>query len=746
MEGLFQNHPYGTQTTIGTVEHLKSPSITAIKNYFNKNYVANNMAVCMSGDLDSDKTIALINKYFGDFRTGTPDFATFKAPKESPIQKPVIKEVLGPSAESVLIGFRMPGFSDRESFLMEITSMILANSEAGLIDLNLNQKQKVLGAYSYPMRLKDYSIHLLAANPKADQSLEEVKNLLLSQLEIIKKGEFDDWLLPAIVNDYKLSEIKAFESNKNRANSMVSAFIYGEDWSKFILENNTLGEVTKQDIIDFANKYYKENYVVVYKKAGTDTSIEKVNKPKISPVSVNREAQSDFYKNITEAKTPKIEPVFVNFEKDITFDKLTTDIPIHYKKNKSNELFSLKYLFDFGSDADLELDLAIDYLEYLGNDKYSAEELKKEFYKLGCSYSVFASGEKVYVSLSGLNENFEKALKLFESFLKNPKANNEALSSLIDRKLKGRADQKLSKRAILNSGLVNYAKYGDDSPFKNFLTEEELRKLKGENLTDKAKNLYSFQHKVLYYGPLEMKDLKKNLYKYHHKTKKILQPALENRSYKELDFSETEVFFVNYDMVQAEVIFLSKSIDFDVNLVPTTRVFNEYFGGSMGSIVFQELRESKALAYSVRSYYSTAKETKKPNYVVSYIGAQNDKLIDAIDGMNELLNEMPKSDLLFQNAKDALMSELETNRTTKASVLWSYEQALKYGLDYDIRSKVYQDIGAISLEDIKKFHEKYMANQKQKLLIIGNKKLLDLEGLKKYGKVTELSLEQIFGY
>ena len=393
MEGLFSKHPYGTQTTIGTVEHLKSPSITAIKSYFTKNYVANNMAICMSGDFDSDKTIALINKYFADFRTGTPDFSSFKAPLEEEIKKPIVKEVLGPSAESVLIGFRMPGFSNRESFIMEITSMILANSEAGLIDLNLNQKQKVLGAYSYPMRLKDYSVHLLAASPNADQPLEEVKDLLLSQVELIKKGEFDDWLLPAIINDYKLSEIKAFESNKNRANAMVSAFIYGEDWSKFILENTTLDQISKQDIIDFANKNYKENYVVVYKKSGTDSKTEKVIKPEISPVSVNRESQSEFYKSITGAKTPKIDPVFVDFEKDLTFDKLTADIPIHYKKNETNELFKMYYSFDFGSDADLKLDVAIDYLEYLGNDKYSAEELKKEFYKLGCTYSVFSSNE-----------------------------------------------------------------------------------------------------------------------------------------------------------------------------------------------------------------------------------------------------------------------------------------------------------------------------------------------------------------
>lgn len=746
MDGLFSKHPYGTQTTIGTIEHLKSPSITAIKKYFHKNYVANNMAICMSGDLNPDETIVLIDNYFSNYQSGTPDFQAFKAPVENTIEKPIIKNVVGPSAESVLIGFRLPGFSKRESFLMEVMSMTLANSEAGLIDLNLNQKQKVLGAYSYPMRLKDYSVHLLAASPKADQSLEEVKELLLSQVELIKKGDFDDWLLPAIVNDYRLSEIKAFESNKNRANAMVSAFIYGADWSDFILENSTLDKITKQEIIDFANKYYNNNYVVVNKKSGTDSETKKVEKPTISPVSVNRDSQSDFFKNITQAKTPSISPVFINFEKDLTFDKLTSDLPIHYKKNESNQLFNLYYLFEFGSDADLELDLAIDYLKYLGNDKYTAEELKKEFYKLGCSYSVFSSSNKVYVTLNGLDENFEKALKLFESFLKAPKANDQALKDMIDRILKGREDQKLSKKAILNSGMVNYAKYGNDSPFKHFLTEEELRKLSSDQLISKAKSLYNYQHKILYYGPKQLKDLKKDLFKYHRRTKNLLKPALVNREYKELNFDETEVYFVNYDMVQAEVVFLSKSVDFNIDMIPTTRVFNEYFGGSMGSIVFQELRESKALAYSVRSYYSTASEEGKSNYVISYIGAQNDKLFDAIDGMNQLLNEMPKSELLFKNAKDALKSELETNRTTKASVLFSYEQALKYGLDYDVKEKVYKEIDQISIQDINTFHQTYMANKKQKLLIIGNKDLVDLEGLKKYGKVTELSLEDIFGY
>src|SRR5690606_122156 len=62
---MFSKHPYGTQTVIGTIDHLKNPSITAIKEYFDTYYRPNNVAICLSGDLDYGKTIALIDKYFG---------------------------------------------------------------------------------------------------------------------------------------------------------------------------------------------------------------------------------------------------------------------------------------------------------------------------------------------------------------------------------------------------------------------------------------------------------------------------------------------------------------------------------------------------------------------------------------------------------------------------------------------------------------------------------------------------------
>lgn len=742
-EGLFQKHTYGTQTTIGTVEHLKNPSIKEIKKYFNTYYVPNNMAICLSGDFDPTETIKIIEKHFGQLKSKS--VPSFTPAVELPITKPVVKTALGPDAESISLAFRFPGSKSKDVLMIEFISMILSNSQAGLIDLNLNQEQKILSGYSYPLTLNDYSAHMLVGQPREGQKLEEVRDLLLSQIELIKQGKFDDWLLKAIINDYKISKMREFENNKDRADAFVTAFVSGMEWKDYISKIDQLEKITKQEIVEFTNKYYKDNYVAVYKRIGVDSNIKKVDKPTITPVTVNRDAQSPFYKVLMSQESSIINPVFINYEKDIEKLKLQSGVEVLYKKNEENDIFSLYYILNFGNNNNPKIGLAIQYLEYLGSDKLNAEALKKEFYKLGCNFSVFASDDKVYVTLNGLNENFDEATKLFEAFLLNPQADKEALQSMIEGILKSRADSKRSKGVILNKALVSYAKYGPKSPFTNILTEEQLKAITPEELIELIKSINLYEHHVLYYGPRSTTDLVSSLDKIH------VVPALRKTvpapvNFVELPLDSNTVYWINYDMVQAELVLLSKSVTYDPQLVPKISLYNEYFGGSMSSIVFQEIRESKALAYAVKSSYMIAKEQGRSNYNYSYIGTQADKLAEALAGMQELLTKMPEASVTFNISKDAIINTIETERITKADILFNYEASKKTGLNHDIRQDVYNAVKTMTFDDIKKFQEQYIKGAKQNILVIGSKDKLNFEVLKKYGKVKELSLKEIFGY
>lgn len=738
---LFPNNTYGTQTTIGTIDHLKNPSLTEIRKYYEKYYVPNNMAICLSGDLDPDAAIKVIDAKFGALKSKPVE--VYKPYIEKPITQPIFKNVVGPQPENVMIGFRLGGANSSDADLMLMVDQILANGKAGLFDLNLNQQQKVLNSETYMEAMKDYSVHMLIGEPKAGQSLEQLKDLLLGEVENIKKGNFPDWLLAAIVNNLKLQQTKRYESNAARANAFVTAYIQGTPWQAYSSKIERLSKITKQQVIDFVKKNYDNNYAVIYKRTGEDKDVQKVIKPAITPVQLNRGDRSEFVKIVLEKQVTPIQPVFLDYSRDIRKFNIKNNIPVIYTPNIENKTFAMYYIFDMGTIQNKKLKIAVDYLPYLGTKDLSPAQVQEEFFKLGCSYGVFAADEQVWVSISGLTENFEKATRLLENLLANAQPNEEALKALVGDIQKSRADAKLSKGEIMKA-LTWYGKYGKNSPYTNILSDKELESLTSSELISIINGLTSYEHRILYYGNSSQEELMPLLEK-THQTPPTLKPVPPLVKFQERD-ANTDVFVVNYDMKQAEVKFLAKDGSYNKDLVPQITLFNQYFGGDMSSIVFQEMRESKALAYSVYSFYGSAAKKTDSNYITSYIGTQADKLPEAMAGMMDLVNNLPEAENNFKSAKESILQTIRSERIIKTGILFNYENAKKLGLDYDIRKDVYSKVPELTFNDIKSFEQTHLKEKQYSVLVVGKKDLLDMKTLEKYGKVTFLTLEEVFGY
>jgi len=745
LASIFPNHPYGQQTTIGTIEHLKNPSLKKIRAYFDNYYVPNNVAVVMSGDLDPDKTIALIDKYFGGWKS--KPVQPFTPVVEKKLYGPIEHTVVGPDKESVLFGFRIPGLKEKDFLTLVLIEKLLNNGTSGLIDLRLKQQQKVLDGYAFVWELLDYSMFFFGGQPLQGQDLKQVQALLWEQIDALKKGDFDATLIPAIVKNMRIDDMKAYEKNQPRTFRMVDAFIYQQNWADIVAQLETMKKITKDDVVKAANQYFPaDGYVVVYKLTGDKPEIAKVEKPTITPVPTNADLVSPFVEKVTAMKAQPISPVFVDYNKDIQKGKLTNGAPLHYVQNKDNELFTLYYLFDFGRRDDKELAFAVEYLNYLGTDKLSPAALKEQFYKLGCSFGVSATDDQIYVYLSGLNESFTDGLKLFEEFLAKAKPDAEALKGLVERTLKDRQNKKLDKAVILRQALRNYATYGALSPFTNILSEKELKALKPEALTDKIHKLTGYAHRVLYYGPATQADVASTLNKLHKTPAKLAALTTKPALYTRQATPAKQIYFVHYNMVQAELMWLHKSVGYDPLLAATAQLYNEYFGVGMSSIVFQQIRESKALAYSSNSYMASPTRKEDPFYNIAYIGTQADKLFDALDAMNGLLGDMPQLEINFQNARLSVVNSIATQRVNGTAKLFSLEDANKLGLTIDPRSTAYDIAQKLTLADLVNFQKKHIAGQPHVLLLLADREKIDFERLKQYGTVSELSLEQIFGY
>lgn len=745
LAALFPHHPYGTQTVLGTQEDLKNPSITNIKNYYKQWYVPNNMAVCLSGDFDPDQMIATIDKYFGDMKPN-PNLPKLNLPKETEINAPIVREVYGLDAENVALAWRFPGAAHKDIETLQVVSQILYNGQAGLIDLDLNQQQKVLVGYCYPMPMSDYSVFTMQGRPKQGQTLEEVKDLLLAELGKLRKGDFDEKILQANLNNFKLNLLQSQESNDGRADWFVQSFINGSNWADEITLLDRLSKLTKEDIVTFANQYLKDNnYAVIYKRQGKDPNEKKIAKPSITPIVMNRDTASAFLKEIQASTVQPIEPVFLDYSKDLTQLTAKADIPVIYKQNTSNDLFSLMYLFDMGTRHDKALGMAANYLEYLGTSDMTPEQVKSEFYRLACSFSVVPGTDQTYITLSGLNENMPQAIALLEKLLADAQVNPAAYTNMVSDELKARQDSKLNQMQNFFRLRV-YMQYGPDNWAKNILSEKELKAMNPQDLADRIHALNGFKHCVTYYGPSSQEELLAVINQ-EHRVPETLKDIPAGKNFEQPLTTETQIFIAPYEAKQVYMAqFSNKGEKYNPAIEADRTLYNEYFGGAMNSIVFQEMRESRSLAYSAGASFSRPSRLPDPYAMGTIIATQNDKLTDAIRAFDEIINDMPQSETAFRLAKESLISRLRTERIIKDEVIWSYINAQRLGENTDSRIRIYQGLQDATLQDVVNFQQQWIKGRTYKYCILGDKKELDMNALKKLGPVKELTTEEIFGY
>ena len=740
---LFQNHTYHTPV-IGWGDHLKNPSITNVKKYHDEWYVPNNMAVCLVGDFDPNKAVKIVDKYFGGMKPN-PNLKKMVFEPEKPIEKPIVKEVLGLESPSLTLGWRFPGANDEKAYLLDIFGEVLYNGTAGLIDLDVNQQQKTLGMAAFAWEFADYSAFMVMAEPKQGQSFDEVRDLALAEIEKIKHGEFDEDLLKAIVNNKKLNMTRQMESSRAMVSAAVDCFIDDIKWADFIGRIDKVAAVTKEELVAFANENFGDNYVQVNKLQKKDPADTRIPKPSITPIFTNRDAVSDFLKEVQNSVVKPIEPVFVDYNHDLKKGEAKSGIPVLYKQNVTNETFSLTFLFETGSYADNKLPFAAEYVRYLGTETLSPEEIQKKFYGMACQTDVSCTGERTYVTLSGLAENMEPALLLLEELIATAQPNPQALQMLKANTLMERQNAKGNQRGCF-SRLREWAIYGDKKPADNQLSNAELLKLTDAELLEKVHNLFSAKHEILYYGPLTEAQLLDEI-NANHRCPETLADVVSGNPYAYTHTQKNGVVIAPYDANQLYLVSVSNLGEtYDVEKVPMIQLYNAYFGGGMNAIVFQEMREARGLAYSASAGYVLPRDLDHTLYYTNFIATQNDKLIDALTAFDEIINEMPVSEGAFNLAKENILANIRTTRTVKENVLWSYLSARRLGLTEDINKLVFEKVPGYTLDDVVKFQQENVKGRPYTICILGREKDLDLKALKQYGDIRRVSLEDIFGY
>ncbi len=741
MKNFYKKHPYGQQTILGTTEHLKNPSLKKMYEYYNTYYVANNMALFLSGDFNADEVIKYIEARFSNWRSApVPSYPKYE---EAPFKGKEKITVKMTPVKAAILGFRTVPHNHKDNAALDLMCNLLSNPEqSGYID-RLTADGKLLMGYVLPLTYNDHGGIMVAVVPKIiGQSVNKAEALVWNEINRIKKGDFDESLLEAAKINMLKSQKTVWEKNEERVIQMLESFSQNISWGDYISNLEAINSVKKEDITRVANTYLGENYLAFISKMGFPKK-EKLPKPGFIPVVPDKETASEFYKEWknknyeSQNRESKIQ------DYNIAVTSVKGRVTLKRTENPFNNIFTATIRYGIGHYDIPELNYAAQYFNMIGNNKMSNDELRKRMYALGCSYNFSCSENEFVVSIEGLESNLEEALKLINQLIQNPKAEKLKDKKLIENIF---AEHKIMSREpnYVSQGLQEYVLYGDKSIFLNTLDKKQIKALKGEDLLAKAKEAFKHEVSIHYVGQRSVFDVKEAFAEnVKFEDNLLAQKGTIVRERKK--YNDNLIFIVNKKgAMQSQINFNIEGEVLDLNKVPVIDAFNQYFGNDMSSLVFQEIREFRSLAYSAYGRYNIAPLKGKSNRFNAYIGCQADKTEDALDAMMNLIRNMPEKPERMDGIKSALVLSAQTTRPEFRSVISNVERWYDKGYtENPFKTKVpaYKNL---EFKDLVTFYQSNIKDKPVVITIVSDKKKLNLKSLEKFGKIQEVKEKDLF--
>jgi predicted Zn-dependent peptidase len=766
MKTLFKKTPYG-RSVIGLPDHLKNPSISQMQKFYKTYYVPENMGLVLVGDFDTGMAKQYIESYFGMWESGKTEIAKFE--EEAPFKGREFLELkMGPQ-NIININFRTAPASHEDDMILDICSSLLSNGQSGLLD-QLTFDNKVLSASGGNSALRYGGIFSFYIVPNAQEfydgpsttnivtyddykavmremdraqlkAMPGSEEMVMDEIERLKDGDFGDWQLESAKEQMILGYTRQQESVTSKA-LMLSHYFGNEiDLSFYTNYVEKIKQITKDDVLRVAKKYFGKNYLTVYVKPG---SLKKnnIDKPEYKPlVFPQADATSAFAKEFISITTPEQKFVYIDFDKDVEKIAMSNGNEMYYTKNPVNDIFSLTIRYKVGTNTIKELDY-VSMLNFAGAAARDAKGLKGQFARLNCSYSVSANDNYVYVSMSGPEDNLRQATTYLGLFINETALANNQMSRLAQSERISRQYEK-EEPAAISDALASYIIYGEKSDYLDRLPIKDLMNVKARDLVTAFKMATEYEATIFYTGAKSPTEIKATL----EQNIKFAASPKKGAEYKEREkqkVAQNEVFMINNQALQSQIRFFSNGQQFKLEDAPIISAFNNYLSGGFTGLVMQEIREYRSLAYGAGGGYSTPMLTANPGWFSGVIQTQDDKTAYATEVFMSLISDMPQKPNRIDVLKNKLVLSSATTRPDFRQLGMTIDSWKFVGYTEDPLKTILPAYQALRFEDIVKFENDYIKSNPMAIMIVGPKKRIDTKLLSKYGKVKELKLSDIF--
>ena len=747
LERFYEDNPY-QYPIIGSSENLKKPNLREMEEFFRKYYVGNNMGLILCGDFDSDKVIPLLERTFGRIPAGevkdeTPEplkklngREAMKVKVPIPVVKAFVKLYRGPEA----------GSDDKEA-LEIICSMLNNDNGTGYLDKLMVDNKLMMSQAMFTDMMKDGSIIMIAALPKLMfQSKGKAEKLVNKEVDRIKKGDFSDSLFTSVKQELRRGILMGYESSEDRLSLLIDNFTNGVSWDKYQSKLARLESLTKEDIVVCANKYLNDDYLYVSKKYGNYPK-DKIEKPDIRPIPQSSESdiRSAYYDSLDRTDTTKMKIRLVDFNNDFSTVKLAEKCDLYYKNLNANNIFECSFIYRIGTDAEPLLSVTDQYLYLIGTDSLSHSEFRKSLQLLGAVMDFDSKDNYFKITVKGFDENYAGTMELVKHFMSSAKGDKKMYKQI-------KSAIKISDKSFLQSGddvanaIAEKIRKGDKSSYLNRVTSGEISKLKDNSLTDLFNEIQKYECDIHYSGTLPQNQVEKVILA----TVNPESFTKENRAFELTDFQTYDkpvIYFFNNPKSRQSIIkgYLTTPEKVSVEEREKLRLLNYYFGTDMTSVMFQQIREFRSLAYRANSRLKMEAPKHKDQIaaIETHLSTQSDKTIEALTLLDSLISNMPLNESSYNSTKRSicnfannmypeartLTSDVSTDKTAGYSKPWQAELC-----------------GANDLEisEFEAFYSKIMKDSQRVYIIVGNKKDIDMDKLGEFAEIKYIDSKSFY--
>ena len=731
---------------IGATDSLKNPRLSEMMRFFHRYYVAGNMGLILSGDLHTDSIVPLLERTFGRLSMGEAPQTPKAVLRDFRGSKPLKLKLPIPVVKAEGYAFLAPQEGSRDEAPFQVMMTMLSNpSHTGLLD-SLDNAGKVMAAMAGSYYFKDFGAFGFGFVPNLPfGSKKKASRLCWQAIDRLRTGQFTDAQLQAVKRSLQRQKLLSLETISGRSSAMINAFSHGFSWQDVLGQAKRVNSVTHDDVVRVARTYFNDDSLVV-KKAFGRYHKEKVAQPGYKPVYAPHAGEQSAYAKQLEAQpVDSVAPKLVDFKHDVAERSLRPLVRLYGVRNPDNEIFSLQLCYRRGSASDHHIEILGDYLNRVGTVSMSRQQLGRALQQLGATLSVSADADNVKVTLMGFDSQFVPALRLLRSFLDSA-AVDDAKLRICRKELKLDRRSFLKENANIADAVYQKVAFGDSSSFLTRLTVKEARRIKASDLVELFREVQRSQLDMIYTGTLPV-DSVVRLVETALPLNRVSRPWCPGLHTLQ-SVSVPTVYVYDNPLARQTIVGSYQQ----VGALPTEaqrvpfHLWGTYFGGSMSSVLFQDIREFRSYAYYAYGRWlqpDLLVHPQSPCAYVTRLGCQSDKTMAALGVLDSVLRDMPVREGNIRAARQGLVNVINNGYPVFRSLGGFVAACRLKGYTNDPDSATLSLLPALGIEDVTRFYRAHVQTAPACYIIVGDKRQLDIEQLRRYGRVVFLQKHDI---